>query len=234
MGSFEAKFNYIPRGGSPEDEVTITVKDYFLKHYNHRVSKTFLPVVEAQNGALYPMDCCYIPKGQRYPFKLNESQTSEMIKFAATAPPQRRKGLEFGLTALNWANDPMLKHYKMRINRNFTVTKAKLLPPPSVEFWGKKLENPGTNGRWRIDKKQFIEPNKKTLKNWGVVILNKIGRDKIDKIGVMTFLKTFIQEYKGYGGRVENSAPSCVNDDSQDDIPGALYKCFETVRSKCK
>jgi eukaryotic translation initiation factor 2C len=60
----------------------ISVFDYFLSKYNHRVQKPYLPCVEmTKRGVIYPMDLCYVPEGQRYPFKLNEFQVSQPTWF---------------------------------------------------------------------------------------------------------------------------------------------------------
>ncbi len=50
-----------------------------------------------------PMECCYITGNQRCIGKLNERQTSEMIKFAVTLPNERWGAIEHGLDMLKWA-----------------------------------------------------------------------------------------------------------------------------------
>ena len=55
-----------------------------------------------------------------------------MIKFAVSRPPKRREGIENGLNMLDWANDPMLKGYKLKIDRQMIKTNARVLEPPEV------------------------------------------------------------------------------------------------------
>lgn len=98
-----------------------------------------------------------------------------MIKFAVTKPSVRAKAIQDGLNALNWENDQMLKGYGLEMKTSMLTTKARLLNPPEVEFGGGKKEKPGYAGRWRIDNKQFIRPNKNPLKTWGLMLFNDWG-----------------------------------------------------------
>ena len=168
------------------------VQDYFRKEYNHGLQHFNLPCVETMKGAVYPAELCHILPAQRYNFKLNENQTSNMIKFAVTRPQDRAKNIQEGLGLLNWQKDPMLAKYGMKINPSMIKTNARLLNPPTVEFGDGKVENPGTNGRWRIDGKRFIEKNSRTLRSWAVVVFNDWGgRDKVSSAEVEHFMGEF-------------------------------------------
>ena len=98
-----------------------------------------------------------------------------MIKFAVGRPAERKTGIEKGLKLLNWAGDKYLNGYQMKIQDTMLQTAARVLPPPTLEFGGKKMEKPMYSGRWRLDGKQFYSPNKEPLVSWGVCVCNDIG-----------------------------------------------------------
>ena len=211
----------------------ISVLDYYLKQYNIRLQRPALPVVETSKGTQYPMEFCSIVKGQRYPFKLNDFQTSNMIKYAVTKPPVRAAAINNGLKALNWPNDPYQAHYGLKIDTKMTVTKARLLPAPLVEFSGGKTERPAQAGRWRIDGKQFIEKGK-PLKHWAVVVFDTwshSSRDTIDKPSVQNFMAEFVKQYKLYGGQVLNPQPPIIGGIA--DIAQGVTKAWDTMIAKC-
>ena len=76
---------------------------------------------------------------------------------------------------LDWDNDPNLLRYDLRIQPTMLETQARLLTPPQLEFGMKRYEKPGYSGRWRLDGKKFLNPNKYPLASWGVVIVNNMG-----------------------------------------------------------
>ena len=206
----------------------ISIFDYFMKTYNVHLEHPTLPVVVTMTrDVAFPMEVCTLTPGQRYPFKLDELQKSRMIKFAATRPVERRQGIEAGLKLLNWEEDRYLKNYGVHISPNMLETQARLLTPPAVSFNGGQ-QRPGTSGRWRIDGMKFLTPNSKPLISWGVCVINSMGyvlssnkssslliillcnrRDQIPEDGgiVESFIRTFVNTYKGHGGNVPNANP---------------------------
>ena len=172
-------------------EYETNVQKYFLDTYHLGIKSPWLPCVETMKGALYPAEYCIILPTQRYPFKLNEGQTSEMIKYAVTRPPERAAAIAKGLGALNWHGDPMLRNYGMAISPQMIKSNARLLPPPLVEFGQGRTENPRTDGRWRIDGKRFIQKNSQPLKRWAVVVFNDWGREQVSKEQVHKFMGDF-------------------------------------------
>lgn len=61
--------------------VTFSVNEYYMKTYNIRLKYPKLPLVRIRKrGEYYPMELCHVTEGQRYPFKLDDRQTADMIK----------------------------------------------------------------------------------------------------------------------------------------------------------
>lgn len=61
------------RAGTTEKDVT--VENYFKSKYNIALQWPELPLLETgKKEVFYPMECCVMDKGQKYPFKLDEAQ----------------------------------------------------------------------------------------------------------------------------------------------------------------
>nr|POE48842.1 protein argonaute [Quercus suber] len=201
-----------------KDGVKISIYDYFAKTYNFKLSFPNLPLVKMtkKGGPVLPMEGLVIKENQRYPFKLSEGQTSNMIKVAATPPKDRLEAIENSLKMLDWPNDKALQHYGVRINTNKTIVNGRLLPAPKVQF-GTGEAKPGTSGRWDLKGKKFLTANTVPLKSWGVCVVQARRGGKPDRNVVENFIKEFIRIYIGHGGRVENKQPAfCLT--STDDV----------------
>ena len=205
----------------------MSVQQYFLKKYNVTLIKPWLPLVQTQKeNVLFPMEVCVMCEGQRYPYKLNSDQvrlthtlirpqfadylkTAGMIKFAVSKPPQRRQAIQQGLQKLNWANDPYLKTYGMRISTEMLKTNARILEPPEVQYGKNATARPAFSGRWDLRGKTFLHPNDRPLKSWGIVILMpQDRRPPVTMDQVEAFKKNLINLYRGHGGVIENERPT--------------------------
>lgn len=72
------------------DGQQISVYDYYAREYSIRLSYN-LPLVKATKGknVYLPMELLKLEPYQRYVSKLDERQTTAMLKFAVTTPPKR-------------------------------------------------------------------------------------------------------------------------------------------------
>jgi eukaryotic translation initiation factor 2C len=185
--------------------VRLSVKEYLMKTYGVPPPGN-LPLVEMTNGNVVPMECLEVVADQRYPFKLDEKQTSNMIKFAVTVPSQRWQGIEEGLRMLQWNNDPWLKLYNIRIESNRHVVKGRILNTPDIQFQnGKSPATTNVSGRWRIDGKKFLRNNgeaRNPLKNWGICVLDSTrgGPSCVSNEVAEKFAKAFVRVYQSHGG----------------------------------
>lgn len=94
-----------------------------------------------------------------------------MIKFAVSRPQDRKNAIDQGLRALEWANDPILKRYGLKIEPKMLQTKARLLDPPEVMYAPGQKATPGYTGRWDLRAKKFQVIGAKLI-GWSVVILD--------------------------------------------------------------
>ena len=150
----------------------ITLENYYHRKYNLFLSYPQLPVVKTSKGStVFPMELCKMKGGQRHPYKLNELQTSNMIKFAVQKPPQRLQSIKQGLAMLDWKGDEKLRKYTLSIDPDQIKTKSRVLKPPQVLFGGGKTANPVYSGRWDLRNQKFLLPNEAPLLAWGVGVL---------------------------------------------------------------
>jgi len=177
---------------------TVTIYDYFFERYHVELQLWKLPIVESSRGGAYPMEACYVPRYNRYPFKLSPNETSKMIKFAVQRPPQRLADIMSKAQALQWNQDPILREFGIAMDKNMARVNARHITNPEIQF-GAGKHNPRDTGRWDLRGKKFFKANPKPLTSWAFVAVEK----SIDKPGMQNFVKAFCQAYRGHGGRIE-------------------------------
>ncbi|THZ29175.1 Piwi-domain-containing protein [Aureobasidium pullulans] len=184
-----------------KDGTSQTVAQYFQATYNVRLKYPGWPVVQMTRKAVLPLELLKIKDNQRYTFKLDDVQTSQMIKRAVTPPRERWAAIDAGVKMLDWASDPYLRNYGMAIDPKPIVAKGRLLVNPKLQFGGTgtaSQTDPKTSGRWDLKGKKFAStPALKDLSAWGVCVLS--ARGEIDKAAVQRFLQSFIQTYAAHG-----------------------------------
>lgn len=181
---------------------TISVDEYFREKYQIRLKAWQLPLIETARDGYLPMEVCVLDTHQKYNYKLDGDQTSAMIKFAVTRPPQRSRDIMNCVRSLRWNEDPYLREYGLQIKDQMEAVKARVIQNPTIQF-GKATKNPGTGGRWDLRGQLFTKPNIRPLKAWGVVIIGKC----VDNATAMNFISTFVKAYKNHGGRIETTQP---------------------------
>ncbi|KAA6409085.1 MAG: eukaryotic translation initiation factor 2c [Lasallia pustulata] len=216
-------------------EEVITIEEYFQRRYNRTLDFPGLPLVETmKKGVLLPMEVLVVAPAQRYPYKLNETQTSNMIRFAVTKPSERLTAIEKGLKMLDWENDPAFKHYGLKIQGSMLKTNARLLTNPQVEFGSQNTVNPGVSGRWDLKGRRFLIPGASTdrpLRSWGVCRMNN-GRDTVDLATAQKFIQALIAAYQAHGGFVENKKPVII--EGGDDAGKAVESIFNAAGNQAQ
>ncbi|OTA96575.1 hypothetical protein M434DRAFT_8770 [Hypoxylon sp. CO27-5] len=183
---------------------SVSVYQHYVDRWGFTLQYWRLPIIETPKGDLFPMELCNTVPHQRYHFKLNPKQTSDMIKLAATRPPKRSADIQEGVKYLNWPQDPYLKAFGLKINPVMMVSDARLLPSPEVVFANGKV-TPGVSGRWDLRGKKFLEPNAFPLKSWSFICC---GDDSTtcSQNDLEQFAHQFSQAYRNHGGKVDRPA----------------------------
>lgn len=207
----------------------ISVEQYFKMQYNLTLNHPQLPLVEmTKKGVFYPMELLTIHGLQKYPWKLNENQTSQMIRFAVSRPADRLQSVFNSKKMLDHSNDPVLQSFGLRISNDMIRTKARLLPNPEIQFGNNARVNPGTNGRWDLRGKKFYLPNKKPLDCWGVGFFPG-KRNAINKTQVEKFVDDLMKIYTGHGGRV---GPRPLVVELKEDVGEAIKRLYSNTGQK--
>lgn len=206
-----------------------SVEQYFRQKYNLLLDQWELPMVEmTKKGVVYPMEVLTIHGLHKYPWKLNEYQTSNMIKYAASRPAERLNSIAKSKQMLNHSNDPVLKAFGLEVDNNMMRTKARLLPSPDIQFGGNQRLAPGTNGRWDLRGKKFYAPNRRPLDSWGIGYF--VGKRRaINRAQVENFCDQFMKIYAAHGGQV---AKRGIVVELTEDIGEAVKKLYNATGTK--
>ncbi|KAF2220007.1 Piwi domain-containing protein [Elsinoe ampelina] len=205
-----------------------TVAEYFRRKYNITLRHPEWPLVKMTKGknTVVPLEVLSVGHNERFAGKIDERQTANMIKMAVTLPAQRWGDIQNGLSMVNWARDPYLNGYGLQISTEPVVAKGRLLPNPKIMYANGPVD-PKTFGRWRVDGRKFLTPNKLPLSSWGVCVVpdNHVRAQKPDKATIDKFVNEFIKIYTGHGGKVEVKTPfmylSPPNSEPQDIVKNA-------------
>ncbi|KAJ5916265.1 hypothetical protein N7504_000280 [Penicillium tannophilum] len=207
-------------------EKSQSVADYFLRKYNKALEHPHMPLVKmTKEGVIYPAELLVIKNLQRWPFKLTDLQTGDMIKYTAKKPSERLEHIRKCKTILNHDEDPSLAHYGLKIGQRMTMAKARLLPNPEIQF-GNVKHNPGTSARWDLRGKKFYKTNTKSLNSWGVGYFTG-HRNDINSDQVQQWLDLFTKAYKQHGGKVTNRPFICK---MKEDVGEAMKDLFTKTK----
>ncbi len=66
---------------SKKDGTQTTVLQHFLDRWKFRIQWPTLPVMETSKGAVFPLEVCNVINHQRYQFKLDPTQVSDIILY---------------------------------------------------------------------------------------------------------------------------------------------------------
>ncbi|KAG1727431.1 Piwi domain-containing protein [Suillus lakei] len=161
----------------------ISVEEYFKRKYPHITLRHAddLPVIDISGPnskfSIYvPAELCEIESGQPFRGRLNEKETSNMIRFACNPPKVNADAIiERGLPTLGFTPETLgspLSSFGIAVDNNMAVVPARELPPPRLSY-----EKPlnVSNGSWNILDVKFH--NGGAIKSWWVLVVReKDGR----------------------------------------------------------
>ncbi|KAK8051011.1 piwi domain-containing protein [Apiospora rasikravindrae] len=169
----------------------ISVQAHFLSLGTELKHPNF-PLIQTHSRSCFPFEVCYFAPKQRYPFKLDPKETSNMIKAAVARPPIRKEQIRSNVTGLHWKGDPHLKAFGIKVHESMLSTTARLLPRPSLLF-KTPFDVPGHHS-WNLKGLQFAQS--KALESWVLLSFDTRRDDKIIK----EFIDKFRNVYKLHSG----------------------------------
>lgn len=229
--------NYDDNG--KETKSKISVANYYLKKYNIRLKFPGLPLVKTRKkGESFPMELCYVSEAQRYPFKLDEKQTADMIKFTVQRPHDRLNLIKTNVGLLDWKKDPVLNQYGLEISPDMCKTTARVLPTPTIEYGENSQERSfkPIGGRWDLRGKKFYDwgPMKQApgagLKAWGIMVFDSPQR--CPEPVVKAFLRELIKIITGHGGQVLAKDPCIMFADMKKGVGINVFELYKKTGNK--
>ncbi|KAG1867688.1 Piwi domain-containing protein [Suillus subluteus] len=210
----------------------ISVEEYFKKKYPHITLRHAddLPVVDISGPnskfSIYvPAELCEIETGQPFRGRLNDKETSNMIRFACNPPKVNADAIiERGLPTLGFTPETLgspLSGFGIAVDNNMAVIPGRELPPPRLSYGGGRPPNVN-NGSWNIVDVKFH--NGGAIKSWWVLVVReKDGRSVFSGADdpILTDL------WRGFGENSPNRSSLAADD------PGR-QQALDSIRQKIK
>ncbi|KAF9179239.1 hypothetical protein BGZ50_007129 [Haplosporangium sp. Z 11] len=220
--------------GQPEDApgTTISIASYYQKTYNRSLSFPNLPCADVGRGVLLPLELCSVEEGQRYPRKLDEQQTADMIKFTTQPPHARANNIKDGLQILQYQNNEYLKEFGLKVSKDMMTLNARVLPPPTISYHAtsKQASFAPRDGAWNLIGKKVVVGAQ--LISWGVVVF--ANERQIPMSQVKGFVRELIVTCADTGMSITNKDPPVVYGDSRGNIEGVLKQAWQRAGDAAK
>ncbi|XP_070151437.1 protein argonaute-2-like isoform X3 [Polyergus mexicanus] len=156
------------------DGSKITIIQYFAQSKNYNLRHPNLPCLwaGATNRAekIYlPAELCTIVPGQSINRKLDEEQTSSMIKYAATPAPIRKRRVEDAFAMIDVNNSlTMRQEFHLSVHPRMKELDARILPPPVLQYNGRVAKV--NKGIWQMQ--TFLEASNLGKDTWTILDLS--------------------------------------------------------------
>ncbi|KAK3807380.1 MAG: Piwi domain-containing protein [Benniella sp.] len=187
-------------------KVKVSIPQYYQTAYNLRLKFPFLPClgVRGREGTMYfPAEVCSIVPGKRYGGKLNEDQTTAMIKSTTTRPHERSQRINGLCSMLDFRNNEYMKAFGMEVAREMTPVPARVLQAPQVQYRNNTSVIP-QYGSWQLNpSRKMVEG--KTLTSWGVLVYDK--ENYLDKPRIYNFLRLLVSTLQENGMTITDPNP---------------------------
>ncbi|XP_064479778.1 protein argonaute-2-like [Ornithodoros turicata] len=168
-----------------DDGSSNSVADYFQNKYGG-LKYPNLPCVQSgspSHPVFLPLEVCEIVEGQHCKKKLDENQTSEMIKRTAQPPSKRFNDIRQCVKDLVSSNEPYLKEFDIKISTDLTQLKGRVLDPPTLVFENSSVTKP-REGTWELRGKHFYKAA--SVSRWIVLNLSRFTKKHdIDNLVMM-------------------------------------------------
>ncbi|XP_076229026.1 protein argonaute-2-like [Nomia melanderi] len=158
-----------------------SVEKYFSQQKRYTLKQAELPClwVGSRNNdrKIYlPMELCTIVAGQVIQKKMDESQTSALIRQAATDTRKRKEKIMNGLRQMNINEQPtLMKEFNLSVSQKFEEIPARVLEAPKLKY-ARQEPVRVTKGVWRADK--FLNPSNLGDNEWTILNLDTRVQDR--------------------------------------------------------
>ncbi|XP_014218616.1 protein argonaute-4 isoform X2 [Copidosoma floridanum] len=169
---------------SPRDNIferdgnKITVERYYAMEKKYKIQYPTLPClwVGSRDKLIYvPPEICTIVAGQATQKKLDETQTSNMIRAAATDTDRRKQKIMDACHPIQHNQNSSMREFDISISGEFEKVPARVLDPPPIQYYSNNVARVA-KGVWRANK--FQEPTNKIREDNSWTILNVDSRTR--------------------------------------------------------
>ncbi|KRH92774.1 Argonaute, partial [Pseudoloma neurophilia] len=120
---------------------------------------------------------CKICPGQKYSKRLNDFQTSEMIKMVSKPAESRFSDLEKRINSLEVTNNQILNNLNISIDKKFYTCLGKQLNSPDIKFLNSSVKP--QRGSWNLRNVKLIKSV--AIQKWSVFILADISPSSVNR-----------------------------------------------------
>ncbi|KAF9434815.1 argonaute 1 [Entomortierella beljakovae] len=221
---FKVESNKLDAQGKPT-LVETNIEAYFQKTYGRKLQYPTLPCIAIGRTAIVPLEVCSVVEGQRYPKKLDERQTADMIKFTCQQPHVRANTIRDSLSLLDYDNNEYLKDFGLKISSEMVTIKARSLPAPTISYHpsSKDANFTPNDGAWNLIGKKVAQGS--SLGSWGVVVFGN-ERD-VPSAQVNGFIRQLVTTCTATGMNIPNKNPPTIWANSHGDIEAALRQIWQ-------
>ncbi|KAF9362098.1 hypothetical protein BGX34_006708 [Mortierella sp. NVP85] len=201
-----------------KDEIETDVATYFFKTYGRRLAFPFLPCVKARRDTYLPME------GQRYPKKLDDKQTADMIKHTCQPPNVRANKIKDGLAILKYRENEYLRSFGVEVSSEMARIRARVLPPPSLSYspTSRQANIIPRDGVWNLKDKRVAAGA--TLGSWGVIVFG--NERNFPLTATQAFIRELIVTCVDTGMTIVNKEPPIIYANPQGDIESTLKNAW--------
>ncbi|XP_076181590.1 argonaute 2 [Ptiloglossa arizonensis] len=163
-----------------DDGSMCTVENYFLQIKKYKLKFPDLPCLwvgsRTNNKHIHlPIELCTMVAGQVIQKKMDEVQTTKMIREAATNTQKRKEKILNGFANMKLNEQPTLaKEFNLSVEGNFEKIPARVLKAPILKY--KEREVNVFKGTWRADK--FLKSCCLPDNSWTILNLDTFVRDR--------------------------------------------------------
>ncbi|XP_065346670.1 protein argonaute-2-like [Cloeon dipterum] len=150
----------------------VTVAEYYKTEKRYEIRHPHWPCLHVgskDRNIFVPMELCKVMPKQVSIKKLNEVQTSNMVRAAVTKPKDRKEKIMEAFDSLDLTNSLCLREFDIKVEPQMTQVEGRVLNPPALKY---RADYPVRvrNGAWRMDY-QFKTVAKEVQK-WAILDLS--------------------------------------------------------------
>ncbi|XP_034237385.1 protein argonaute-2-like [Thrips palmi] len=201
------------------------IGEYFEKEKQYKLRFPGLPCIHVgprEKDILVPMELCLLIGGQPTMKKLDENQTSRMVKAAATNVEDRKRKIREAMRRANINASLEVKEFGLSVTDDFTQVSGRILPAPKLAYNKGFVVEP-QRGVWRGG--PFLQT--RHLKKW--IIVSTMERFNPDCL--KDFSSQLINEGRRSNLIIEKDDPTIFLNDRSPRLKNDLKSTFENLKS---